>query len=74
MTRSPERFVVLVVSAAPPGRDAAGLVDLLQQDLWEVQVVTTPAATDWIDAAELETLTGHPVRSEPRAPTDHARS
>ena len=70
MTHSSRQRIVVVVCAAPPARDVAGIVDLLLQDLWDVHVITTPAAADWVDAAELEALTGHPVRCEPRAPTD----
>ncbi|MEV4539289.1 flavoprotein [Asanoa sp. NPDC049518] len=67
---SSQRNVVVVVCAAPPAKDAAGLVDLLLQDLWDVQVVITPTAAEWVDVTELETISGHPVRSKPRAPTD----
>jgi phosphopantothenoylcysteine decarboxylase len=74
MTRSSRQRIVVVVCAAPPARDVAGLVDLLLQDLWDVHVITTLAAANWIDAAELEALTGHPVRCDPRAPTDSQKT
>jgi phosphopantothenoylcysteine synthetase/decarboxylase len=60
----------LIVCACPPARDTAELTKLLQADGWDVCITATPHALDWIDTAELEALTGHPVRSRFRKPDD----
>jgi phosphopantothenoylcysteine synthetase/decarboxylase len=60
----------LVICAAPPARDAPALIDRLVGAGWDVNVVATPTAVAWIDPVALETLTGHPVRTQFRAPDD----
>jgi phosphopantothenoylcysteine synthetase/decarboxylase len=39
------------------------LVDAAKVDGWEVHLVATPAALDFLDVNQLESQTGHPVRS-----------
>lgn len=69
----PRRVLLLVVCAAPPARQIDQLIVLLQEDGWDVCVITTPAAADWIDTQRLTTLTGHPVWTDVRRP-DEAKS
>jgi len=58
----------LVVSGAPAPEGIPALVAACQAAGWRVVVFSTPAGTRFIDPAELETLTGEPVRSEYRMP------
>jgi phosphopantothenoylcysteine decarboxylase len=60
----------LIVCAAPPARDTPELVTLLLEDDWDVCIIATPSALDWIGVDQLEHLTGHPVRSRFRHPDD----
>src|SRR5262245_39267381 len=62
------RNLLIVVCAAGPAPDVHKLVTLAQADGWNVRVVATPNAMRMIDAAQLEELTGQPVRSEHRDP------
>ena len=57
----------VVVCAAPPASEVHELVKLAQAAGWEVCVIATPEAMNWIDPAMLAELTGHDVRSEYRA-------
>lgn len=58
----------LVISGAPAPEGVPALVDLLQAEGWQVVVFSTPFGTQFADVAELERLTGLPVRSEYRMP------
>jgi phosphopantothenoylcysteine decarboxylase len=60
----------LIICAAPPARDSGRTVAALQDAGWDVCVVATPAALAWIDSTAIRKTTGHPVRSEFRAPDD----
>ncbi|MEV0725656.1 flavoprotein [Micromonospora purpureochromogenes] len=62
---SSERREVLYVIAcgSPLARHVGRLVDLAQQDGWEVCVVTTPDGAKFVDRAALARQTGHPVRT-----------
>ncbi len=63
------RPVLYVIScAAPPASDVAVLARLGQEAGWEVCVLTTPSGRTFTNTAELEQLTGHPVRSEYKHP------
>ena len=58
-------------SGAGAGAAAADVGSLVRQALergWTVQVIATPSALAFFDAAEVEALTGSPVRSQHRAP------
>lgn len=70
MTGEADRREVLyvIVCAAGPAGDVGKLVALAHQRGWDVQVIATPAALDFIDAQALEAQTGRPVRSEYRKP------
>ena len=65
---TPARVLYLVVSGAPAPEGLPALVRGCQLDGWRVAVFSTPAGTRFTDAAELEELTGSPVRSEYRMP------
>ncbi len=45
-------------------------VKVAQQAEWDVCVILTPNATQFVDVAQLAQLTGHPVRSEYKRPED----
>ncbi|WP_461003160.1 flavoprotein [Streptomonospora sediminis] len=62
------RTLYLTVSAAPAPEGLSHLVKLLQTEGWQVAVFSTPTGTNFHDAAELEALTGNPVRVEYRMP------
>lgn len=58
----------LVISGAPAPEGVSALVQSLQAVGWQVVVFSTPFGTRFADVAELERLTGEPVRSEYRMP------
>jgi len=62
------RVLYVIVCAAGPASDVGKLVTLAQQQGWDVQIIATPAALDFIDTESLEAQTGHPVRSQYRKP------
>jgi len=51
-------------------RDVGILVELAQQDGWEVCVITTPDGRKFVDVAALQAQTGHPVRTHYKNPGD----
>ena len=66
----PARTLYVIVCGAGPATDVASLVRLAQAQGWQVCVVTTPAGAEFVNKAELEALTGYPVRTEFRKPSD----
>jgi len=56
------------VSGAGPASDIGSLVKQGIERGWTIQVIATPSALAFFDAAEIEALTGSPVRSTHRAP------
>ena len=60
----------VLVCGSPMARDVGILVELAQQDGWEVCVITTPDGRKFIDAAALQKMTGHPVRTNYKNPGD----
>ena len=67
MTRRGE-LLKIIVCAAGPASDVGRLVELAQADGWDVEIVATPPALDFLDVPVLERLTGHDIRSEYRRP------
>ncbi|MEV4515183.1 flavoprotein [Dactylosporangium sp. NPDC049525] len=63
-------MLYLVVCAAPPCQHITGLVDLLQDAGWGVQVIATPTATTWMRIDEVEQRTNHPVLHRQRHPDE----
>ena len=59
-------------SAAPPVLEIARVIEDAQARGWDVCLGLTPTAARWLDGQlpELERLTGHPVRSEYKAPRE----
>jgi phosphopantothenoylcysteine decarboxylase len=71
MAQEPQGRVLYVVACgAPPARDVQVLIRLAQADQWTVCVVATPSARSFLDAAQLERLTGSPVRSDYKRPDE----
>ena len=66
----PARTLYLIVCGAGPATDVATFIRLAHSQDWRVCVVTTPAGAEFVDAAELEKLTGYLVRTEFRKPGD----
>ena len=58
----------LVVSGAPAPEGVPALITACQEAGWRVAVFSTPLGVRFVDPAELEHLTGEPVRSEYRMP------
>src|ERR1700727_1977555 len=58
----------VVVSGAAPAADISTLVKQALERGWTVQVIATPSALAFFESAEVEALTGSPVRSRHRAP------
>ncbi len=54
----------VIVCGTLAARDAGKLISLAQAEGWEVCVVATPQALNFIDRAALEVQTGHTVRHE----------
>ncbi|MEU8085544.1 flavoprotein [Micromonospora sp. NPDC049101] len=70
--RSSGRRAVLYVIAcgSPLARRVGQLVDLAQQDGWDVCVVVTPDGAKFVDQTALARQTGHPVRTHYKNPDD----
>jgi phosphopantothenoylcysteine synthetase/decarboxylase len=62
------RILYVVVCAAPAATEVGRLVELAQDEGWQVCVVTTPLGRRFVDVDFLERLTAAPVRSEYRLP------
>jgi phosphopantothenoylcysteine synthetase/decarboxylase len=64
----------IVVCAAGPAADVTQLITAASQQSWTTAVTATPSALDFVDAAAIEGLTGHPVRSTYRSSPGTRRS
>jgi len=62
------RVLYLVISGAPAPEGLPSLVKLLQSAGWRAIVFSTPMGVRFADLADLERLTGEPVRWEYRMP------
>ena len=62
----PARVLTVIVCGAGPASEVGQLVKLARERGWTVQVVSTPAALDFIDVTAIEAQTGGPVRSQYR--------
>jgi phosphopantothenoylcysteine decarboxylase len=58
----------VIACAAPPAMDVHVLIDLAQQDGWDVCLIATPRAFQWLDVPGLAGRTGHPVRHDYKLP------
>ncbi len=61
-----ERSLSLVVCAAPLAERAADLAGTLIEAGWRVRVVVTPTASEWVEAARIEAVTGSPLVTSQR--------
>jgi len=68
LRRAPGRVLYLVISGTPAPEGVPALIAACQVAGWRVVVFSTPAGIRFVDPAELEQLTGEPVRSEYRMP------
>jgi phosphopantothenoylcysteine synthetase/decarboxylase len=69
MSELPEMPVLyLLLCAAPPAKDMHTFIPDLRTTGWDVCVIATPQATRWIEIPNLETITGHPVRTDYKLP------
>jgi hypothetical protein len=66
--RSNRQVLYIVTCAAPPAMDVHVLIDLAQQDGWDVCLIATPRAFQWLDVPGLAERTGHPVRHDYKLP------
>lgn len=64
----PGPVLYAVVCASPAARDVGKLVDLAHGCGWDVAVVATPDAMNFIDVPRLVAMTGHPVRCRYKLP------
>src|SRR5687768_8342749 len=66
MDRTPTegKRLCIVACGAGPAPEVAKLVALAQQGGWNVHIVATPAALNFLDLRALERLTGTPVRND----------
>ncbi len=60
----------IIACGSPLARDVGRLVELAQQDGWDVCVVTTPDGAKFVDRGALARQTGHPVRTHYKNPGD----
>lgn len=69
---TPRRDNVLyfVVCRGPPASEAHEFVKLAQTAGWDVCVIATPQGSRFVDTKKLAELTGHPVRSDYKLPTE----
>jgi phosphopantothenoylcysteine synthetase/decarboxylase len=69
-----QRALYVIVCGAGPALRVGQLVALAQQRGWDVQLIATSAALNFIDVPRLEAQTTHAVRSEYRAPSEGHRA
>jgi hypothetical protein len=64
------RVLYVIVCGAGTAREAGRLVAQARQRGWDVRLIATPAALDFLDASALEAQTGHAIRSDYRRMED----
>jgi phosphopantothenoylcysteine synthetase/decarboxylase len=74
MTSTHRGVLYVIVCGAGPAVDVDRLVQQAKEHGWDVCLIATPAALDFIDAPKLERLTARRVRSQYRKPGDGIRS
>src|SRR5918997_2299684 len=60
----------VIACGSPLARHVGRLVELAQEDGWEVCVITTPDGAKFVDRAAVARQTGHPVRTHYKNPGD----
>ena len=75
MTATSAHGVLYVIACAAGAASEVGrLIDHPQQRFWDVHVIATPAARDFLDIEDVKARTGHAIRSEHRGASDGPRS
>ncbi len=67
---SERRILYLIGCGTPVTQQFYELVPVLQSASWEVCIILTPQATQFVEAERLVQLTGYPVRSNYKKPDD----
>lgn len=66
MTSDPgTRVLSVVVCGAGPASAISTFVTMATERGWQVQVIATPAALEFFDAAAIEAQTGNPIHPHP---------
>ncbi len=65
---SGRQALYIIGASAPPVRQLADACRLAIDAGWKPYVTLTPTAAEWLDLAELQTVTGQPIRVQPRRP------
>lgn len=65
-----QQVLYIVACAAPPAQQVDELVRAAQRGGWRVCVIATPSALAFLDVPMLETLTGYPIRSAYKQPSE----
>ncbi|MEU8075156.1 flavoprotein [Catellatospora citrea] len=68
-----DKHLNLVLCGAGPATDAAVLIRLAQEQSWTVSVTATQAALSFINTADLEQVSGNPVRTDYGSPSGTVR-
>lgn len=66
----PTHVLYVVVCAAPAASDVQAFVSLAHEEKWRVFVIATPDALAFLDRQAVEEITGDPVRSAYRTPSE----
>ena len=64
MTLNDDPVLYVIVCGAGPAGQVTRLISYARSRGWDPYLIATPAALDFIDVQELESQTGHPVRTE----------
>lgn len=72
MTSINSQVLYVIACGAGPAGHVTRLISDARRRGWDSYLIATPAALDFLDVAELEAQTGHPVRSEYRKPGNAA--
>lgn len=67
---SNDRVLYVIACGGRPAGDLPDFVTWAHTQGWDVCVITTPAGTKFVDAAQLARMTGHPVRNDYKQPDD----
>jgi len=60
----------LICCGAPPTADVGRIIPLVERQGWDVWVIATPLALPFLDAEAIERVTGRPLRSTFRLPSE----
>src|SRR3974390_2938941 len=72
MTLNNPPVLYVIVCAAGPAGQVTRLISDARARGWDAYLIATPAALNFIDMADLESQTGHPVRAEYQMPGNTA--